>query len=106
VAQGEVLRVLTALCFCILCGLFSWQAQAQALKCFPFEESIKHLEQNTAERMAGGAADSQGNLVLLYTAPSGSWTFIVRLVRDGKVFACPLSAGQGWQAVKRKGTES
>lgn len=97
------MRIIAALLFC---ALFPWQAQAQALKCFPFDDSIKHLEKNTAERLAGGAADSQGNLVLLYTAPSGSWTFIVRLVRGGNVFACPLSAGQGWQSVKPKGKES
>lgn len=97
------MRVLAALLFCAVCGLYSWNAQAQSLKCFPFDSSIKHLESQTAERMTGGAVDSANNLVLLYTAPNGSWTFIVRLVRDGQIFACPLSAGEGWQAVKPKG---
>jgi len=101
-AKHTVKRNLAALAIPILMMFWNPAAAQQGVKCFPYDAAMAHLNKNTSERMAGAGVDAHGNLVTLHAAPTGEWTIVVRLMRDGAAFACPLSAGQGWQVVTEK----
>tara|TARA_S200002703_G_scaffold34250_1_gene29638 strand:- start:2659 stop:2961 length:303 start_codon:yes stop_codon:yes gene_type:complete len=100
------MRILGALLICILCGLYSWNARAQQIQCFPYDRFIERL-QSIGEQMNDAGVDGMGNLVQLFTSEAGAWTFFVRIERNGTVFACPLAGGEGWEHHKpKRGTES
>lgn len=79
----------------ILC-LFWNTAQAQDVQCFPYDRLMDRLG-SIGEIMTAVGVDGNGNLVQVMTSESGGWTFLVRIERDSAVYACPLSAGEGWE---------
>lgn len=95
------MRVLAALLIAIACGLFAWQAKAQQVQCFPYDDLLKRLH-SLGERMTAAGIDGNGNLLQVLTSASGAWSIVVRLEKGGTVYACPLSGGDGWQVVDPK----
>jgi len=95
------MRVFIALLIATACGLFAWNAQAQQVQCFPYDDLIKRL-QSLGERTTAAGIDGNGNLLQVLTSESGGWSIVVRVEKGGTVYACPLSGGEGWQFVKPK----
>lgn len=95
------MKILMALLIAISCGLFAFQAKAQQVQCFPYDDLLKRLH-SLGERMTAAGIDGNGNLLQVLTSETGAWSIVVRLEKGGTVYACPLSGGEGWQVVDPK----
>lgn len=95
------MKILTALLITISCGLFAWNAKAQNVDCYLYDQFMEPM-QLTGRSVTAAGIDGNGNLVQVLTSETGMWLIVVRLEKGGTVYACPLSGGEGWQNVEPK----
>lgn len=70
---------------------------ASAQSCFPRDTLVESLERQFGERLRMRALTTNGPLLEMFVAPSGSWTiFITRA--DGT--SCPIAAGHGVEMIE------
>ena len=80
---------------------------AARIPCYPFKAFDKAVRKKFGEMRTGGGVRMDGESVLiLYTSQTGSWS-VVRLLRmDGKLMACLLDAGTGWEMLDPPGVDA
>lgn len=71
-------------------------ANAQQIQCFPYDAFVERFSAMGGQLTAAGV-DSEGRLVQVLTSSSGQWIVFVHLEREGVAFACPFTAGEGWE---------
>lgn len=101
------MRILAAALFCFLCGLYSWQAQAQVAMSFQVicvpPDALRRIMKKDGFAVSNYGVEKSGDLTQVWRN-GDKYRVTSAVVSQGLV--CMVFNGFGWQAVKPKGTES